>query len=173
LSLVRACSSGDYVSLYQQTWETSSILSFTGQSTLCRQALLLQGWCPDICCSNLPPGRSCVPLTRRLKIGGESCVDLGGVQKLSAQKPRCWSGPEGTCVSYQAELSASLINAVSGPSKLDWSRLCVPLTRGLRIPSGILCGSLRVSGDSPGQEPGAAVDQKGLVPLIRPGYPLP
>ena len=108
MSLVRACSSGDYVSLYQQTWETSSILSFTGQSTLCMQALLLQGRCPDIWCLNLPPGRS-----------------------------------------------------------------CVPLTRGLRIPWQILCGSLRVSRDSPGQGPHAALDRKGLEPRIRPGYLLP
>jgi hypothetical protein len=31
--------------------------------------------------------------------------------------------------------------------------LLVPLTRGLRIPWGILCGSLRVSGDSVGKAP--------------------
>ena len=68
MSLVRACSSGDYVSLYQQTWETRSLLSFSVQSTLCRQALLLQARCPDIWCSNLPPGRSCDPLTKGLKI---------------------------------------------------------------------------------------------------------
>ena len=37
LSLVSACSSGDSVSLYQQSWETSSLLSFSVQSTLCRQ----------------------------------------------------------------------------------------------------------------------------------------
>ena len=33
MSLVRACSSSDSVSLYQQTWETSSLLSFSDQST--------------------------------------------------------------------------------------------------------------------------------------------
>ena len=69
------------------------------------------------------------------------------------KEPRCWSGPEGTCAPDQARLSASLLNAVSGPARLDWSRRCVPLTRGLRFPWGILCGSLRVSRDSPGQEP--------------------
>jgi hypothetical protein len=31
-------------------------------------------------------------------------------------------------------------------------RSCVPLTRGLRIPWGILCGPLRVSGNSAGKE---------------------
>jgi hypothetical protein len=79
---------------------------------------------------------------------------LGGV--------RCWSEPEGTCDPDQAELSASLINAVSGPVRLDWSRRCVPLTRGFRIPWGILCGSLRVSGDSAGKAPVAGF----LTPVV-------
>ena len=30
--------------------------------------------------------------------------------------------------------------------RLDWGRRCVPLTRGLRIPWGVLCGPLRVLG---------------------------
>jgi hypothetical protein len=34
---------------------------------------------------------------------------------------------------------------------LDWGWRCVPLTRGLRIPWGILCGPLRVSGNSAGK----------------------
>jgi exonuclease III len=34
---------------------------------------------------------------------------------------------------------------------LDWGQRCVPLTKGLRIPWGILCGPLRVSGDSAGK----------------------
>jgi hypothetical protein len=77
-----------------------------------------------------------------------------GVSRNSARKePWCWSEPEGTCAPDQAGLSASLVNAVSGPVRLDWSRRCVPLTRGLKIPWGILCGSLRVSGDSKGKEP--------------------
>jgi hypothetical protein len=154
LSLVRACSSGDYVSLYQQTWETGSILSFSGQSTLCRQALLLQERCPDIWCLNLPPGRSCVPLTRGLRIPwGILCGSLWVSGDSAGKAPQCWSGPEGTCAPAQAGLSASLVNAVSGPVRLDWSRCCVPLTRGLRILWGILCGSLRVSGDSAGKAP--------------------
>jgi hypothetical protein len=77
-----------------------------------------------------------------------------GVSSNSAHKElRCWSELEGTCAPDQAGLSASLINAVSGPLRLDWSRFCVPLTRGLRIPWGILCGSLQVSGDSAGKAP--------------------
>ena len=47
--------------------------------------------------------------------------------------------------------SASLCTAVSGSALLDWGRRCVPLTRGLRIPWGVLCGPLRVSVDSTGK----------------------
>ena len=153
MSLVRACSSSDYVSLYQQTWETSSLLSFSVQSTLCRQALLLQGRCPDIWCSNLPPGRSCDLLTEVLRSRGGSCVYLTGVSLLWALATPVKAGTEVTCAPDQAGFSASLINAVSGPVRLDWSRSCVPLTRGLRILWGILCGSLWVSRDSTCKEP--------------------
>jgi hypothetical protein len=94
-----------------------------------------------------------------------------GVSRNSAHKePHCWSEPEGTCAPDQAALSASLINAISGPAWLAWSRCCVPLNRGLRILWGILYGSLWVSRDSPGQEPRCfsgpeatcAPDQAGL-----------
>ena len=84
-----------------------------------------------------------------LRSHGESSGDLVGVRRLRAQGIRCWRGQEGTCAPDQAGFSASLINVVSGSSRLDWSRICVSLTRGLRIPWGILCGSLRVSADSP------------------------
>jgi hypothetical protein len=71
-----------------------------------------------------------------------------GVSRISAHKESwCWSGPEGTYAPDQVGLSASLINADSGPSRFDWSRGCVPLTRCLGIWWGILCGSLRVSRD--------------------------
>jgi hypothetical protein len=52
--------------------------------------------------------------------------------------PWCWCGLEGTCAPDQAGFSASLINAVSGPARLDWSSSCVPLTRGLKIPWRVL-----------------------------------
>jgi hypothetical protein len=75
-----------------------------------------------------------------------------GVSGNSVHKePWCWNRPEGTCAPDQARLTASLVNAVSSPARLDWSRCCVPLTRGLRILWVILCGSLRVSGDSMGK----------------------
>ena len=57
--------------------------------------------------------------------------------------PRCWQGPEGTCAPDQAGFSASLFNAVSGPTRLDWSSSCVPHTRGLKTPWRVLwvaCG---------------------------------
>ena len=52
--------------------------------------------------------------------------------------PRCWGGPEGTCAHDQARCSASLINAVSGPARLDWSSSCVPQTSGIKIPWWVL-----------------------------------
>jgi hypothetical protein len=63
LPLVRAYSFCDSVSLYQQMWVTSSLLSFSGRSTLCRQFLLLQGRCTDIWLLDLPPGRRWRPET--------------------------------------------------------------------------------------------------------------
>ena len=75
--------------------------------------------------------------------------------------PLCWRGPEGTCAPDQAGFSASLINAVSGPARLDWSRCCVPLTRGLKIPWGTLWGSLRVSGDTVSKVPRCWYGQEG------------
>jgi hypothetical protein len=59
LSLIGVCSSCDSVSLCQQTWESSSLLSLSGQSTLCRQALLLQGKCPDIWLKMKAQNRAC------------------------------------------------------------------------------------------------------------------
>ena len=77
---------------------------------------------------------------------------LAGVQRLRGQGTpvKEWTGRD--LCKDQAGLSASLVNAVSGPAQSDWSRRCVPLTRGLRIPWGILCGPLRVSGNSAGKE---------------------
>ena len=88
----------------------------------------------------------------------------------ACKEPWCWSGPEGTCAPDQAGLFVSLVNAVSGPARLEWSRRCVPFTRKLSIPWGILWGSLHGSGDSVGNEPGCwsrlericAPDQAGL-----------
>jgi hypothetical protein len=75
-----------------------------------------------------------------LRSGGECSVDLGGVCQLRAQGDRCWGRPEEICDPGQSGFSASLINAVSSPKRLDWNRSCVPLTRGPKIPWRVLCG---------------------------------
>jgi hypothetical protein len=90
---------------------------------------------------------------------------LGVSGNSVCKEPQCWSGPEGTCAPDQAKLSASLVNAVSGPARLDWSRCCVPLTRGLRIPWEILCGTLRLSGDSAGKAPRCWRGPEGQISL--------
>ena len=87
-----------------------------------------------------------------LRSCGGSVGVLAGVQRLLGQGTPVLAGLAGTCDPDQSRFSASLINAVSSPVLLDWSKRCVPLTRGLKIPWGILCGSLRVSGDSEGKE---------------------
>jgi hypothetical protein len=126
------------------------------------KALFLHRRCPDTWCSNLPPGRGFVPLTRGLRI---LWVILCGSLRVSGDSvgkaPQCWSGLEGTCAPVQARLSASLVNAVSGPTQLNRIRSGVPLTRGLRIPWGFLCGSLWVSRDSAGKAPQCWSGQKG------------
>ena len=102
----------------------------------------------------MPPGRSCVPITRGHRIPwGILCGSLRVSGDSEGKAPQCWSGSEGTCAPHQARLSASLVKTVSGPAQFDCSRCCIPLTRGLRIPWVILCGSLRVSRDSKGQAP--------------------
>jgi hypothetical protein len=98
----------------------------------------LQGRCPAIWCSNLPYGRSCDSLTEVLRSRGGSCVYLMGVHRLHFQGTVVLAGSEGTCSPDQARFSASLISAVSGPERLDWSSSCVPLTRGLKIPWWVL-----------------------------------
>jgi hypothetical protein len=92
---------------------------------------------------------------------GTLVVSADSVSKL----PLCWHGLEGTCVPDQAGFSASLINAVSGSAQLDWSRSCVPLTRGLKIMWRVLCepcGFLHTPGP---RYPSAGMDQKGAYPF--------
>jgi hypothetical protein len=75
-----------------------------------------------------------------LRSHGESCGYLGVSTDSAPKMPWCWHGPEGTCDPGQVGFSAFLINAVSGPVQLDWSRSCVPLTRGLNILWRVLWG---------------------------------
>jgi hypothetical protein len=70
--------------------------------------------------------------------GGGSCGLLAGVSLLCALPTPVLAGPEETCAPDQAWFSASLINAVSGPLRLDWSSSCVLLIRGLKIPWWVL-----------------------------------
>ena len=76
--------------------------------------------------------------------------------------PLCWRGLEGTCAPDQARFSASLINAVSGPVRLDWSSSCVPLTRGLKIWWWVLWVAWVCQQTLRPNYPGAGGDRKGL-----------
>lgn len=76
--------------------------------------------------------------------------------------PRCWRVQEGTCAPDQAGFSASLINVVSGPARLDWSSSCVPLTRGLKIPWRVLWVACRCPQIPCPSCPGAGGDRKIL-----------
>jgi hypothetical protein len=69
---------------------------------------------------------------------------LGVSRNSECKEHRCWSGPEGTCVPDLAGLSASLVNAVSGPARFYWRRSCVPLTMG--DPVWVLTGVRRLRG---------------------------
>ena len=82
--------------------------------------------------------RSCVPLTRGLKILWQVLWVAGGFSRLCALATPLLAKLKGTCAPDQAGISASVISAVSGPARLDWSRYCVPLTRGLKIPWWVL-----------------------------------
>ena len=84
--------------------------------------------------------------------------------------PWCWHGPEGTCDPNQAGFSASLINAVLGPSRLDWSRQCVPLTRGLKILWGVLWRPCGYPETQQARNPSAGMDWKGQNILIVKSY---
>ena len=113
----------------------------------------MQGRYPDIWCSNRTPGRSFVPLTRGPRIPWRiPCGPLWAPGNSAGQEARGSSEAEGAFVRVRPGQCASLCTAVSGSVRLDWGQRRVPLTRGLRIPWGILCGPLRVPGNSAGQE---------------------
>ena len=97
-----------------------------------------------------------------LRSRGWSCGYLAGVPDSAPKLPWCWRGPEGTCAPDQAGFSASLINAVSGPARLDWSSSCVPLTRGLKIPWRVLWVACRCPQIPCPSCPGAGGDRKIL-----------
>jgi hypothetical protein len=96
LSLVGASFSCDSVSLCQQSWEFSSLLSLSGQSTLSRQALLLQGRCTEVwssdCSLTCSGGQSPPGWTPLLWQG--RCPDVWSPKQSLSQKLCCF------CLSY-------------------------------------------------------------------------
>jgi hypothetical protein len=90
-------------------------------------------------------------------------VTLGVSKDSSPKVPQCWRRLEGNCEPGQAGLSAPLINAVSGPARLDWSRSCVPLTRGPKILWRVLWAPWGCLQTPCPRCPGAGTDQKGLA----------
>jgi hypothetical protein len=97
----------------------------------------------------------------------ESALGTLGVSANPAPKvTRCWSQPEDTCDPGQSGLSASPINAVSGPPRLDWNRSCVPLSRGPTIPSRVLWGPWGCLPTLRLRWPNAGADLKGIFLLI-------
>ena len=86
--------------------------------------------------------------------------------------PQCWGGLEGSCAPDQAGFSAFLIISLRSCAIGFEQKLCSTHQRFLDLvdgPVGILRESLTLHPSSPG----AGGDQKGLVPLIRPGFLLP
>jgi hypothetical protein len=74
-----------------------------------------------------------IPILRILKIAWLVLWVSGGSQPtVCPSYPGAAWTERGLC-SYSDRVFASLTNAVSGPTQLDWSRCCVPLTRSLKI----------------------------------------
>ena len=85
---------------------------------------------------------------------GESCVGPCRCRATPlARHPSAQVEQKGLMPQVRPRSTASLVTTISGSARLDWGRHCVPLTRGLRIPWGILCGPLRVSDESAGKAP--------------------
>jgi len=95
----------------------------------------LQGSCPDIWCSNLPPGKVMFHSPEVLGSHVESCVGPCWCWETPlARHPGARVDGKGLVPQVRPGSSASLVNAVSGSVRFDWGRRCVPLTRDLRIP---------------------------------------
>jgi hypothetical protein len=96
-SLAGACSSCDSISLCQHSWGSNPLLSFSGQSILCRQALLLQGRCTEVWSSDLPPGWRWRPKRTLSKKLCCFCGPLAVLHRLVSGRPRIQDGAL-TCV---------------------------------------------------------------------------
>jgi hypothetical protein len=68
-----------------------------------------------------------------LRLCGESSRDLQRVSRLCAQGYPVLTLTGRDMWPWSGWFSVSLINAVSGPARLDWNRSCLPLTRGPKI----------------------------------------
>jgi hypothetical protein len=98
---------------------------------------------------------------------GESCVGPCGCQASPlARYPGARVERKGLVPQVRPGYPASLFPKVSGSARLDWGRCCVPLTRGLRIPWGILCGPVWVSGESAGKVPWGLSGAEGVVQYL-------
>ena len=124
-----SCSSGDSVSLYKQTWRVALSLVSVGRVFSAGKLSSYREDNPDIWCSNLPPDRSCVLLTKGLKIPWRVLWVAGGCQPTLCPSYHSAARTERGLCPYSDRVFASLTNAVSSPTRLDWSRCCVPLTR--------------------------------------------
>ena len=97
-----------------------------------------------------------------------------GVSRDSVRKEhRCWSGLEGTCAPDQAGISASLVMQSQVPRDWIGADAVFHSPEVLGSHGGSCVGPCGCPEAPQARNPGAGVDQKGLVPLIRPGYLLP
>ena len=90
-------------------------------------------------------------------------MTLGVSADFVPKVTRCWHRLEGTCDPGHARFSVSLINAVSGPARLDWNRSCVPLTRGPKILWRVLWEPKGCPLTPCPMWPGAGADRKGFL----------
>ena len=80
-----------------------------------------------------------IPILRILKISWLVLWVSGGSQPtVRPSYPGAARTERGLCP-YSDRVFASLTNAVSSPTRLDWSRCCVPLTRSLKIAWRVFC----------------------------------
>jgi hypothetical protein len=126
------------------------------------QALFLQGRYPDIWCSNQPPGRSCVPLSRGLRI---PCGILCGPLRVSGDSAgkvlRCSSGVEGTCAPGQARVVCFPIYRSLGFRAIGLGQALCSTHQRSYDPVWNPVWPLWVSGDSAGKVPQGSSGAEG------------
>jgi hypothetical protein len=110
------------------------------------------------------PGRS--QSSEFLRSRGWCCGYLVVVSRLCALATLVLLALEGACAPTPPGFSASLTNAVSSPSRLDWSRCCVPLTLSLKIAWRVLWVAGSIQTTVRPSYPGAARTRRGACVLI-------